>query len=88
MHIYELRANQDMHILDDGVAEITECTKLQTKEWLEIYQWGEQSGELSRLQLDIARRMVELATEDWRRTPTSRQASEGAKIIESYGKRT
>lgn len=83
----ELRQTEGLGVRNDDAYVIAACRKLQAKEWFLIYQWGEQSGELSRLQLDIARRMAELASENWKRSPNGKQANEGAKIIDTYGSR-
>ncbi len=83
----ELRKNAGLGLRADEGAGMTACTRLQAKEWFQIYQWGDQSGELSSLQLDITRRIAELASEQWKRKPNSRQASEGAKILAIYSSR-
>lgn len=83
----ELRENAGLPVRPDEGVGIAACKGLEAREWFEIYQWGEQSGELSRLQLDIARRMAELASEGWQRNPNTRQANEGAKVIDIYASR-
>ena len=83
----ELRENAGIPVLDDEAAHIEACKRLPAKEWFLIYQWGEQGTDLSRSQIDIARLMAELASEEWKRDPKSRQAIEGAKIIKMYAVR-
>lgn len=69
-------------------AQVDRIKSLTAKEWLHIYQWGEQSDQLTRLQVDIARRMSELAFEEWRRVPTARQVTEALNVISAFEQRT
>jgi hypothetical protein len=84
----ERRATSGFRVANGARNDISACKKLGAKEWFHIYQWGEQTEKLSRLQLDIARRMSELAFGSWRRDPTSRQAAEAINIISIFEQRT
>ena len=68
-------------------AQIEESKRIGPQTWLDIYHWGESSGLLNRPQLDISKRLAELAFSGWRKNPTERQVNEGMKIIAIYEKR-
>jgi hypothetical protein len=83
----ELRDNEGANVLPDEASTIEVCKERNAREWFQVYQWGEQSNELTRAQLDVARRMAELASEDWRRSPTAKQAVEARKVLDAYNSR-
>ena len=83
----QLRPNSGLRVANGARADIFACKELAAKDWFHVYQWGEQTGKISRSQLDIARRMSELAFGEWRRDPTPRQAAEAVKVIGVFEKR-
>lgn len=65
-------------------AQVEESKKIDAQTWLDVYHWGETTALLNRPQLDISKRLAELAFGGWRKNPTERQANEGMKIIALY----
>lgn len=84
----ELRVAEAGRDVAGGRTQVERIKSLTASEWLRVYQWGEQSDQLTRLQVDIARRMSELAFEGWRRNPTVRQVAEAEEIISAFEQRT
>lgn len=64
--------------------KIAECKRLGKDEWFEIYTWCEQSTIATSSQVNIARRMAELAMHGWKKDPTERQAAEAIIIIKLF----
>lgn len=84
----ELCKDADTTHSDDEVDNISECKNRDANEWFQIYRWADESSQVSSLQVAITRRMVELASEKWKRSPNASQASDCMKIIEMYNNRS
>jgi hypothetical protein len=61
---------------------IARCMELDEKEWLAISEWGQQTGNFADWQRGIARTLSGYAAEKWVKKPSSKQAFQGARMIE------
>ena len=59
------------------------CMELNATQWMSIVGWGNQSGDLKKWQLGIATTLASYAAQGWTRTPSQKQAKQGATIIEA-----
>lgn len=64
--------------------DIARCMKVSPEEWAKMAQWGQESGKLHFSQVGIALSLFRMATSNWKKPPSEKQAKSGMKIIDSY----
>lgn len=66
----------------DDHNNIARCKELSEQQWLQVVSWGKESGALDERMRGIARTLAGYAAEGWSRSPSKKQAYQGAKMID------
>jgi hypothetical protein len=66
----------------DEHAAAVRCMALPAEQWFALHLWGRKSGALAEWQVGIALTFSGYAGDGWRRTPSVKQARQGARILE------
>lgn len=59
------------------------CMELTSTQWMSIVTWGNGPGELKKWQLGLSTTLASYAAQGWSRTPSQKQAKQGAVMIEA-----
>ncbi|MBR0911500.1 AIPR family protein [Bradyrhizobium japonicum] len=66
----------------DEHAGAVRCMSLSAQEWFSLHLWGRKTGHLADWQVGIALTLSGYAGDDWRRSPSAKQARQGVRILE------
>jgi hypothetical protein len=74
--------NENLSVEADN--DIARCMEIRPELWSKLAQWGEQTGKLHYSQTGIAMTLFRMASSNWSKPPSEKQAKSGMKIVNTF----
>ena len=75
-------SNENLSVEADN--DIARCMEISPDYWSKLVNWGEQTGKLHYSQIGIATTLFRMASSNWAKPPSEKQAKSGMKIVNTF----